>query len=41
MNDMIFPSDYQDWQKTLKKRIQAAQQRTVLTGGSSRKNRQK
>lgn len=30
MNEMIFPSDYQDWLKTLKNRIQAAQQRAVL-----------
>jgi predicted nuclease of restriction endonuclease-like (RecB) superfamily len=30
MNDMIFSSDYQDWLKTLKNRIQAAQQRAVL-----------
>lgn len=30
MNDMIFPSDYQDWLKALKDRIQAAQQRAVL-----------
>lgn len=30
MNDMILPSDYQDWLKTLKNRIQAAQQRAVL-----------
>ena len=29
MNDMILPSDYQDWLKTLKNRIQAAQQRAV------------
>lgn len=31
MNDMILPSDYQEWVKTLKNRIQAAQQRAVLT----------
>jgi predicted nuclease of restriction endonuclease-like (RecB) superfamily len=30
MNDMILPSDYRDWVKTLKNRIQAAQQRAVL-----------
>lgn len=30
MNDMILPSDYQDWVKMLKTRIQAAQQRAVL-----------
>ncbi|MBN2702874.1 MAG: hypothetical protein JXR23_01555 [Pontiellaceae bacterium] len=30
MNDMIFSSDYQDWLKTFKNRIQAAQQRAVL-----------
>ena len=30
MNDMILPSDYQDWLKTLKTRIQSAQQRAVL-----------
>lgn len=30
MNDMILPSDYQDRVKTLKARIQSAQQRAVL-----------
>lgn len=31
MNDIILPSDYQDWLKALKSRIQTAQQRAVLS----------
>jgi predicted nuclease of restriction endonuclease-like (RecB) superfamily len=30
MNEIMLPADYQDWLKTLKNRIQAAQQRAVL-----------